>query len=413
MGRSDTSSRPVVTGMGVLAPTGIGLEAHWQAVLDGKSGIGTITRFDPASYPVRLAGQVPGFSAGDHLPERLQKQTDHWTHLGLAATGAALEDAGVRTGELDEYEMAVVTASSSGGTEFGQHEMERLYLKGPAWVGAYQSIAWFYAASTGQISIRHGMRGSCGVVCAEQAGGLEALGQARRLLRSGSRLVVSGGTDGSLCPYGLVAQMANGRLSTVANPHRAYLPFDADASGYLPGEGGAILIVESAAGAADRGAGPGYGTIAGHAAGFDPPPGSARPPALRATIERALADAGILPSDVDVVFADAAGVPEDDLAEARAIAEVFGPRAVPVTAPKALTGRLYGGGAALDVATALLAIRDGVIPHTAGTTRPRADYEIDLVLQEPREARVRHALVLARGYGGFCGALVLARPEPA
>lgn len=401
---------PVVTGIGVVAPTGIGTETHWQAVLAGKSGIGRITRFDADPYPVRMAGQVPGFVAKEMVPSRLIPQTDHWTHMGLAAAEAALADAAVVPEDLPEYEMAVVTSSSSGGTEFGQHEMERLYRHGPAWVGAYQSIAWFYAATTGQVSIRHGMRGPCGVLCCEQAGGLDALGMARRLIRNGSRVVVAGGTDASLCPYGLVAQMANGRLSTVDDPARAYLPFDVDASGYVPGEGGAMLIVESPVSAARRGR-PGYATIAGYAAGFDPPPGSGRPPALRATIERALADAGLRASDVDVVFADAAGVPEDDDAEARALRSVFGARAVPVTAPKTLTGRLYGGGAALDVATAALALHYGVVPPMTGTTKPAPEYGLDLVLRRPRETRPRTALVLARGYGGFTAALVLRRPR--
>lgn len=401
---------PVVTGIGVVAPTGIGTETHWQAVLAGKSGIGRITRFDADPYPVRMAGQVPGFVAKEMVPSRLIPQTDHWTHMGLAAAEAALADAAVVPEDLPEYEMAVVTSSSSGGTEFGQHEMERLYRHGPAWVGAYQSIAWFYAATTGQVSIRYGMRGPCGVLCCEQAGGLDALGMARRLIRNGSRVVVAGGTDASLCPYGLVAQMANGRLSTVDDPARAYLPFDVDASGYVPGEGGAMLIVESPVSAARRGR-PGYATIAGYAAGFDPPPGSGRPPALRATIERALADAGLRASDVDVVFADAAGVPEDDDAEARALRSVFGARAVPVTAPKTLTGRLYGGGAALDVATAALALHYGVVPPMTGTTKPAPEYGLDLVLRRPRETRPRTALVLARGYGGFTAALVLRRPR--
>ncbi|MFJ1760843.1 ketosynthase chain-length factor [Amycolatopsis sp. NPDC088138] len=410
MSTADVSDRPVVTGLGVVAPTGIGAEAHWRAVLAGKSGISGIDRFDPAPYPVRLAGQVPGFAAGERVPGRIIPQTDHWTHLGLAAAEAALADAGVDPASVPEYEMAVVTSSSSGGTEFGQHEMERLYLNGPSWVGAYQSIAWFYAATTGQISIRHGMRGPCGVVCAEQAGGLDALGQARRLTRAGSRLVVSGGTDASLCPYGLVAQLSTGDLSTVDDVTRAYVPFDAEASGYLPGEGGAILIVESAESALERGAGDGYGVIAGYAAGFDPPPGSARPPALRRTIEKALADARLAPSDVDVVFADAAGVPARDRSEADALAEVFGPRGVPVTAPKTLTGRLYGGGAALDVATALLALRDGVVPHTVGPSRPAPGCAVDLVLGQPRDLPLRTALVVARGHGGFTSALVLRRP---
>ncbi|WP_327085925.1 beta-ketoacyl synthase N-terminal-like domain-containing protein [Nonomuraea sp. NBC_01738] len=295
MSTSRAAADAVVTGIGVVAPTGIGVEAHWQAVLAGKSGIGRITRFDPTSYPVRLAGQVPGFEAKEQVPNRLIPQTDHWTHMALAAAEAALADARVDPAGFGEYEMAVVTAGSSGGTEFGQREMERLYLNGPSWVSAYQSIAWFYAATTGQVSIRHGMRGPCGVFCTEQAGGIDAFGQARRLVRLGSRLVVSGGTDAPLCPYGLVAQLSNAKMSAVDDPDRAYLPFDADASGYIPGEGGAMMIVESAGSAAGRGAGPGYGRIAGYAAGFDPPPWSARPPALRRTIEGALRDAGLTP----------------------------------------------------------------------------------------------------------------------
>ncbi|WP_328645116.1 ketosynthase chain-length factor [Amycolatopsis sp. NBC_00348] len=398
----------VVTGIGVVAPTGIGATAHWEAVLAGKSGIARIDRFDASGYPVRHAGQVPGFSAKERIPGRLIPQTDHWTHLGLAAAADALADAALDPAGVPEFEMAVVTSSSSGGTEFGQHEMERLYQNGPSWVGAYQSIAWFYAATTGQISIRHGMRGPCGVLACEQAGGLDVLGQARRLIRGGSRVVVSGGTDASLCPYGLVAQLSAGGLSTVDDPARAYLPFDVEASGHLPGEGGAILIAESAESARERGV-EAYGVIAGYAAGFDPPPGSDRPPVLRRTIARALADAGVKPSEVDVVFADASGVPAADLIEARALVETFGPGSVPVTAPKTLTGRLYGGGAALDVATALLAMRAGIVPHTVGPERLAPGCDLDLVTR-PRDADLRTALVLARGHGGFTAALVLRRP---
>ncbi|MFD7459173.1 MULTISPECIES: ketosynthase chain-length factor [unclassified Streptomyces] len=403
------SSAPVITGLGICAPTGIGVEAHWSSVLAGKSAIGRIERFDPTPYPVRYAGQVPGFDATENVPGRLIVQTDHWTHLALAAGEAALADSGADVTAIPEYEMAVVTSSSSGGTEFGQKEMTALYQNDPSWVGAYQSIAWFYAATTGQLSIRHKMRGPCGVLACEQAGGLDAIGQARRLVRRGSRLVVTGGTDASLCPYGLTAQLTTGRLSTVQDPERAYLPFDAEASGHLPGEGGAILVVESAEQAAERGAGTGYGRVLGYAAGFDPAPGSGRPRALRRTAEQAIADAGLTPSDIDVVFADASGVPEDDRDEAEAIAAVFGPNGVPVTAPKTLTGRMYGGGAPLDVATALLALREGVIPHTAHIREVAPGLDVDLVTGAPRELPLRHALVLARGHGGFASALVLGR----
>lgn len=414
MGAPRVRADPVVTGIGVVAPTGIGSEAHWQAVLSGKSGISLISRFDPAPYPVRLAGEVPGFEVTEHVPGRLVPQTDFWTQTSLGAAKEALADAGVDPAQQPEYSMGVLTAASSSGAEFGQHEMSRLFTKGPAWVGTYQAIAWFFAATTGQLAIRHGMRGPCGVLCAEQAGGLDTLGHAKRLLGAddGTRLMVTGGTDAPLCPYALVAQITNGKMSTQDDPASAYVPFSPDASGYVAGEGGAILIVESPESAAERGI-TGYGTVAGYAAGMDPPPGSARPPALQRTIELALADAGLRPSDVDVVFADGAGVPAQDRAEAEAITAVFGPGGVPVTVPKTLTGRLYAGGASLDVATAFLALRDGVIPHSAGIEALAPGCELDLVRGQPRRAALKTALVLARGHGGFTAALVLRGPRPA
>jgi minimal PKS chain-length factor (CLF/KS beta) len=400
----------VVTGIGVAAPNGLGTEAYWAATLEGHSGIGPISRFDATGYPARLAGEVSDFTAADHVPSRLIPQTDHWTHLGLTAAAWALDDAGADPAAFPEYEMAVVTASSSGGTEFGQREIERLWSKGPRWVGAYQSIAWFYAATTGQISIRHGMRGPCGVICAEQAGALDAAGQARQLIQHGTRLVVTGGTDASLCPYGLTAQYSNGKLSEAGDPDRAYLPFDADASGYVPGEGGAILVVENAADAHARSAPRVYGEIAGYAATFDPRPGSGREPGLRRAMELALADAGLAAGAVDVVFADAAGVPELDLQEAIAICGVFGLGGVPVTAPKTMTGRLNAGGAALDLASALLAIRDGVIPPTTGVTGLAPGCDIDLVRGTARDKRIGTAMIVARGHGGFNAAIVVRQP---
>jgi len=406
-GIRDERPRALVTGIGVVAPTGVGTRQHWESVLAGKSGLGRITRFDPSGYPVQVAGEVPGYDEARHVPGRLVPQTDRFTHFAITAAQEALTDARVAPSALPEYEMAVVTASSSGGTDFGQHEMERLYQKGPSWVSAYQSIAWFYAATTGQLSIRHGMRGPCGVLCSEQAGGLDALAQAWRLLSSGSRLVLVGGTDASLCPYGLVAQMATGSLATTDDPARAYLPFTTAARGFVPGEGGALLVVESAQSAHQRGASH-YGELLGYAAGFDPRPGSGRPAVLGAVIRRALSDAGLTPDRVDLVFADAHGTPDRDASEAQAITEVFGPCGVPVTAPKTLTGRLYAGGAALDTATALLALSEGIVPHTAGPDRPAPACDIDLVLGQPRPTRPRTALIVARGHGGFTSALVVA-----
>ncbi|GHH51188.1 ketosynthase chain-length factor [Streptomyces candidus] len=402
------SRTAVVTGLGVTAPNGLGTESYWKATLAGESGLGPVTRFDASGYPSRVAGEIADYVAEEHIPSRLMPQTDHMTRLALTAADWALADAGMDPAELPEYGVGCVTSASGGAVEFGQRELQNLWSKGKEYVSAYQSFAWFYAVNTGQISIRNKLRGPSGVLLTEQAGGIDSLGQARRYVRKGFPAVISGGVDAPLCPWGWVPQIASGLLSTVNDPARAYLPFSAEASGYVPGEGGAILLIEDAEAARTRGAAHRYGEIAGYAATLDPPPGSGRPPGLRRAAENALADAGVTPGDIDVVFADAAGTPALDRAESAALVALFGPRAVPVTAPKTMTGRLLAGGAALDAATALLALRDGVIPPTAHVTGPAPDQQIDLVT-EAREAPLRTALVLARGHGGFNAALVVRR----
>ncbi|MEV4412211.1 ketosynthase chain-length factor [Catellatospora sp. NPDC049609] len=409
--QGDLSGAPVVTGLGVIAATGLNAETYWKNILDGRGGIGRVARFDPAQYPSRLAGEIRDFDPAAHLPDRLLAQTDHVTRFSLTAAAQALADAGVDPAALGEYDMSVVTASSAGGFEFGQKELEKLWSKGGDHVSAYQSFAWFYAVNTGQISIRHGIRGPSGVIVTDQAGGLDAVGQARRHLRAGTPLAVTGGVDGSLCPWGWIGQLATGQISERDDAARAYLPFDADANGWVPGEGGAILIVEQPDSAARRSAPKVYGEISGYAATFDPAPGSGRPPGLRRAIELALADAGVGASDVDVVFADAAGVPELDLAEAQALHGVFGPGRVPVTAPKTMTGRLAAGAGGLDLAMALLSLRDQVIPPTINVgTLADGCADLDLVLDAPRPAPLRRALVVARGLGGFNAAVVVTAP---
>ncbi|QIP82883.1 ketosynthase chain-length factor [Streptomyces sp. Tu 2975] len=398
----------VVTGIGVAAPNGLGTEAWWQAVLAGESGIRPLTRFDATRYPVRLAGEIDGFVDADHLPSRLLPQTDRVTRLSLAAAKEALDDWGQDVAALPDYSAGVVTASSAGGFEFGQRELQALWSKGGQHVSAYQSFAWFYAVNTGQISIRHGLRGASGVVVTEQAGGLDALAQARRRIRKGSRLMISGGVDSALCPWGWAAHLAGGSMSTVTDPARAYLPFDAAASGHLVGEGGALFVLESGTAARARGART-YGTFAGYAATFDGP----GTPRLADAARLALADAGLRPDEIDVVFADAAGTRDADRAEAAALSALFGPHGVPVTAPKTMTGRLLAGGAPLDVAAALLSLRDQVVPPTTNTLHPADDCPVDLVTAPRHGMRLRNALVLARGRGGFNSAAVLSQgPGP-
>ncbi len=411
-----SAGRAVVTGLGVVAPNGIGTEAWWEATKSGTSGIGRITRFDPSKYATQLAGEVDGFDPADYIDQRLIVQTDRWTWMALAAAQMALDDASFDPASHDPYRMSVITASSSGGNEFGQNEIQNLWGKGPIFVGAYQSIAWFYAATTGQLSIKYRMKGPSSVIVSEGAGGLEALAHSRRMIKRGVDLVVSGGTEAPIGPYALTCQMTNGRLSSSQDPAAAYRPFDAAAEGYVPGEGGAIIVVESLEHAQSRGAPRIYGEILGYGATNDAE--DARDSKrnghhLARAMLLALERAGIGPDEVDVVFADAMGTSADDAAEVDAIRKVFGDRAdqIPVTAPKTMTGRLYAGGAPLDVTAALLAMRDGVLPPTINLDQPADGAELNFVTGAAQEADVRTALVNARGFGGFNAALVLRRVD--
>ena len=402
-------SRAVITGVGVVAPSGIGADAHWKSVLDGESKLGRITRFDPSSYPVTLAGEVPEFDVEDYVTARLKVATDRWTWHGFAAAQEALDDSGVDLSTVDPYEAAVALASSSGGNEFGQGELQALWAAPDGKVSVYQSIAWFYAASVGQISILHQLKGQCSVLVAESAGGLDSFAQAARTIRRGTKVVLAGGTEAPLSPYALTCQLSTRRLSTSVDPETAYQPFSVGAQGYVAAEGGAVLLVEELDHALARGADI-HGEVLGWAATHDgratrPGDGGSETQYVRA-MRSALDRAGLSPSDVDVVFPDAVGVPEADLVEAAAIRSVFGD--VPVTTQKARTGRMYQGGAALDVATALQAMRYDTLPAAHGLGEIAPGCELNFV-RENTARRTSVAVVNARGYDGYNTSLVIGR----
>ncbi|MFJ9121086.1 ketosynthase chain-length factor [Streptomyces sp. NPDC102394] len=401
--------RVAVTGIGVVAPNGNGTDAFWKSTEAGLSVLGRVTREGCEHLPLRVAGEIRDFEAATAVEERYLVQTDRFTHFALAAADRALDDAGLGRADTDEapFSVGVVTAAGSGGGEFGQRELQQLWGKGSRFVGPYQSIAWFYAASTGQISIRRGFKGPCGVVASDEAGGLDALAHAARAVRRGTDVLVAGSTEAPLAPYSVVCQLGYPELSTEEDPARAYRPFTSAACGFVPAEGGAMLVVEDEGSARERGAEV-RARIAGHAATFT---GAGRwersREGLAHAIRGALAEARCAPEEIDVVFADALGVPEADRAEALAIADVFGAhgRRVPVTAPKTGIGRGYGAAPVLDVAAAVLAMRHGVIPPTPNVFD--VCHDLDLVTGAARAAEPRTALVLSRGLMGSNSALVL------
>ncbi|MFJ4717500.1 beta-ketoacyl synthase N-terminal-like domain-containing protein [Streptomyces sp. NPDC088785] len=401
-------ARCVVTGIGVAAPNGLGTGAWWRATMQGRSGLGPLTRFDASRYPVRIAGELAGFVDEEHVSSRLLPATDRVARIALAVAREALADCGADPQALPAYGAGVVTASSAGGAEFGQRSLAALWSQGARRVSTYHPVACFHAAAGAQVSIQHTLRGPGSALVSEQAGGIDALARARRWVREGTQLVVSGGVDSTLSPWAWAAHLSDGRLSRCPDPARAYLPFDRDACGHAVGEGGALLVVEEEAAARRRGAVV-HGVVAGCAATFD----GAGVLRLREAAELALADAGLEPAQIGAVFADGAGEAAADRAESAALCALFGPRGVPVTVPKSMTGRLGAGGSSLDLAAALMSLREAAVPPTTGTRTLAAGCPLDLVTGAPRALPgLRAVLVLARGRGGFNAAAVLTTAAP-
>ncbi|WP_042418139.1 beta-ketoacyl synthase N-terminal-like domain-containing protein [Streptacidiphilus anmyonensis] len=408
---SDTPPRAVITGAGVIAPNGSGCDGFWKAVLQGTVALDRVSREGCTHLPLRVAGEVRGFEPEPLVESRFLVQTDRFTHFAMAAADLALEDARLTGDPQAPFTIGVTTAAGSGGGEFGQRELQELWGNGPHFVGPYQSIAWFYAASTGQISIRGGFRGPCGVLANDEAGGLDVFAHARRALGHGTRAVVTGATEAPLAPYSMVCQLGYPELSLAEDPHRAYLPFTEHACGFSPAEGGAMFVVEDEDWARRRDARI-RAQVVGHASTFTGTRSweHSRQGLARA-IQGALDDAGCDPEEVDVVFADALGVPAADQAEALAISDALGVRAadVPVTAPKAGFGRAFSAASALDVAAAVFALEHGAVPPTPNVAEVRVD--LDVVTGHARSVPLRTALVLSRGLMGCNSALVLRRAD--
>ncbi|MFD4321184.1 ketosynthase chain-length factor [Streptomyces sp. NPDC058548] len=409
---SEHPRRAVVTGIGVIAPNGLRADAYWKSVREGLGVLDRITREGCQDLPLKVAGEVRGFDAAALIEERFLVQTDRFSHYAMAAAQLALDDAGLAREDPEEpFEIGVVTAAGSGGGEFGQRELQKLWGQGSKFVGPYQSIAWFYAASTGQISIRSGFKGPCGVVASDEAGGLDGIAHAARAVRRGTGAVIVGAAEAPLAPYSMVCQLGYPELSTVEDPDRAYRPFTAGACGFVPAEGGGMLVVEDESRARDRGAAV-RAVVAGHGATFT---GASRWQESREGLARAirvaLDEAGCAPEEIDVVFADALGVPEADRAEVLALADALGAHAtrVPVTAPKTGIGRAYCGAPVLDTAAAVFAMEHGVVPPTPNVFD--ICHDLDLVMSRARPAELRTALVLSRGLMGSNAALVVRRGD--
>lgn len=408
--------RVVITGMGVVTATGIGIEAFWRAAKEGRSGISRITAFDPSEFATQIAGEVKGFDAKQLVGNKWAVQSGRPTHFAIAAAEEAIRNAGIDLQAEDRERIGLILSNTAGAAEVSDRAFYALYEKGPTFVNTFLAIAWFYTASVGQISIRLGLKGYGKAVLNDSSGGADAIGYAAKLIRNDEAdIVIAGGTEAPFVPILMLHFMRGGMLSTANEfPEQAYRPFDVSRDGVVLGEGAGIVILEEMERARRRRA-PIMAEVAGYGATFDAydalrfaPDGVQFARAMRLALEKS----GLKPEDIDYINADAHATVDGDRIEAHAIKAVFGDytRKLPVSAPKAGYGNLFGGAAPVDVVTTVLAMRDGIVPPTPNLINPDPECDLDLPTRA-RPAKIRAALINSRGQGGTNAALVVKQIE--
>ncbi|HUZ03436.1 MAG TPA: beta-ketoacyl-ACP synthase II [Thermomicrobiaceae bacterium] len=419
--RSDiaASHRVVVTGVGAVSPLALTAEETWQGLLAGRSGVRRIEGFDASDLPVQIAGEVRGFSIGQWADPKTARQMARFSQFALAAAGMALDDARLSPNDRDPARAAVVMGTGAGGMATILETQEVAQRRGLMRISPFFMTTFPHNLPGYHIAQTFRLLGPSLTVSTACATGAQAIGEALQVLRAGEAdVAVAGGTEHAVFPL-FVASFAVQRAASTRNdePERASQPFDANRSGFVIGEGAAVLVLETLEHARARGATI-YAELAGYASsndGYHPiapdPEGSG---AARAMIG-ALADAGIAPDEVDYVNAHAASTPLGDRAETLAIKRALGAHAarVPISSAKSMMGHLMGATGAIEAMATVLSIRDQILHPTINYETPDPECDLDYVPNVARPATVRVALSNSFGLGGQNAVLAFRRHEAA
>jgi 3-oxoacyl-(acyl-carrier-protein) synthase len=407
--------RVVITGVGVVAPNGIGKAAFWNATCEGRLAIGPPARFKDMNVSHHFVGELSDFRAEDYIDRKLALHTDRMTHFAFAAAQEALTDAALVLEQEDPLRTGAVIANTLAGVGYVEEQVRRLYQLGPHYMSAHTALAWLHVANVGRLSVRHGLKGYCKAPINDTCGGLDALGHAyQAIARDAADVLIAGGTEAPLHPCVLHVLCAAPPFRGRTDPF-SYRPFDSRADGLLIGEGAGILILEEYEHATRRGASI-YGEIVGYAQTCAPcdltPYAVPDVGAYVRCLQLALAEAGMLPSDIACVFPDGRAIPAWDALETAALREVFGSLldTLPCSVPRTQFGHTLAAAGALDTICALLSLRDHLVPPTLNCEMPDpVQCPPGLVRTECRSTTSRSTagLVCARGLGGSHVALVL------
>ena len=407
--------RVVVTGLGAVTPLGIGVGSTWEAILAGRSGVGRITKFDPADFPTTIAAEVKGFVPEDFIDRKEIKRMDPFIHLAMASAHFAMTDAGLTIDEELAPRVGVYMGSGLGGLSTLERYHQAYLEEGVRKISPFFIPMLISNLAPGHIAIRYGAKGPNITTTTACAASSHAIGEALLAIRRGvCDAVIAGGSEATITPMGLGGFCAMKALSTRnGDPAGASRPFDKDRDGFVMGEGAAMLILEELGFAKKRGANI-YAELCGYGASGDahhitaPAPGGEG--AVRC-MRAALSDARVSPGEVDYINAHGTSTPYNDVFETMAIKTVFGDHAqdLMVSSTKSMTGHLLGAAGAAEGLFSILAIRDGVVPPTINYTTPDPECDLDYVPNEARSKEVRYALSNSFGFGGTNSCLLFGR----
>ena len=407
--------RVAVTGVGLVSSLGIGTEANWGALLAGRSGIRTITNFDPSEYASRIAGEVPDFDPLQFLSKKDVRKMDVFIQYAIAASEFALLDAGLPTDGGLGTEAGVFIASGIGGFSTIEREHIALLNGGPRKVSPFFIPSAIINLAAGQVSIRFGAKGPNSATCTACSASAHAIGDAFEIIRRGDAdVMVAGGSEAAITPLGVGGFAAMRALSTRNDePQRACRPFDRDRDGFIMGEGSGVVILEELERARARGSRI-YCELVGYGMSADAhhmtAPSEDGAGAVR-VMRNALRSAGIEPSDVNYVNAHGTSTPHNDRIETLAIKTCFGDHAssLAISSTKSMTGHLLGAAGGLEAGITALAVRHQVVPPTINLDNPDPECDLDYVPNAQRALPITYALSNSFGFGGTNASLLFKR----
>lgn len=407
--------RVVVTGVGLVSSLGLGTQENWDGVLSGRSGIRTISHFDPTEFASTIAGEVPNFDPLQFVSKKDVKKMDVFIQYAIAASEFALLDANLSTnGELG-IEVGVFLASGIGGFGTIEREHRALLKGGPRKISPFFIPSAIINLAAGQVSIRFGAKGPNSATATACAASAHAIGDALQIIRrGGAEVMIAGGSEAAITPMGVGGFASMRALSTRNDdPQKASRPFDRDRDGFIIGEGSGIVILEELEHAQARGAQI-YCELVGYGMSADAhhmtAPAEDGAGAVR-VMESAIKDAGIIPSAIQYVNAHGTSTPYNDKIETLAIKKCFGEHAqkLAISSTKSMTGHLLGAAGGLEAGFSALAVRHQIVPPTINLENPDPECDLDYVPNENRTLSIDYALSNSFGFGGTNASLVFKR----